>query len=391
MNNNNNNNTMFKIKKIKEAIKSNNVNELRNLGKVHGFVNDKLRKTAWPMILGIKIKKLRNRSKSIGLNNKKFKSRRQERSLSLINNVSNKSNHDQIEKDINRSALMFFAKESNIINNNKDNLGEILHSIFDDSDDMHYIQGFNDVVSVFYTVCNNQDLAKKLSEKMASTFLKDYIMNSSSELNFNALKSIFKIIEKEDDEIYQLFTSIDSVYILSFAVSWILTWFAHDIKSISIISRIYDYCLSSHESISLYLSASLLIYFKKELLDNVCDDVSLHLFFSKLNWKQINYDILFNKTEQLFNKYSNINIINDNDIDQDIDQDVKDINDDNDDDDEDNISDSLSYSPEYNSDFTPSVDQNEDLKDFNISQPQKRISKLSDITDILSQYLIKLK
>ena len=49
------NNNMFKIKKIKEAIKSNNVDELKNLGKRHGFINAKLRKKCWPMILGKKL------------------------------------------------------------------------------------------------------------------------------------------------------------------------------------------------------------------------------------------------------------------------------------------------------------------------------------------------
>ena len=288
----------------------------------------------------------------------------------------NKSNHDQIPKDVSRSALIFYGRDSNS-NHNRDNLGQILHSIFDDAQDMYYIQGFNDVVSVFYTVCNNQDLARKLSQKVASTFLKDYIMNNSSKLSFNAFKIIFKIIKNEDNQIYELFTSIDSVCVLSFAVSWLLTWFAHDVKNINIISRIYDYCLSSHESISLYLSAALLIYFKKELLDQITDDISLHVFFQSLEWEKINYDKWISKTEQLFNKYppknmadsslSNISNISNISIEMDLDEIKEDDNDISDSKAVELMDSSSSSLSEYSSDFTPSSDQNEDFKQFDIN------------------------
>eukprot|EP01084_Bolivina_argentea_P216428 367692_1 len=238
---------MFKIKKIKEAIKDKNVNELRNLAIKHGFINNKLRKQAWPILLGIKKRKKisRNRAKSVtntitNTNTSKSKYKLSKRRSLSFSNVSNKSNYDQIEKDIARSALNFYNLSEEKKQESRTNLGRILHSMFDESEQMHYIQGFNDVVSVFYAVCgDNLQLSKLISERVAKTLLSDYIMNGSSELNFTSLQLIFKMISYHDIELSKLFSSIEQAHLLSFAVSWLLTWFAHEIKEINIIARIY--------------------------------------------------------------------------------------------------------------------------------------------------------
>lgn len=51
-----------------------------------------------------------------------------------------------------------------------------------------------------------------------------------------------------------------------FAVSWVITWFAHDIGSLGSIERIYDFFLASHPLMNLYLSASLLRLYRRPLI-----------------------------------------------------------------------------------------------------------------------------
>ena len=41
-----------------------------------------------------------------------------------------------------------------------------------------------------------------------------------------------------------------------FALSWVLTWFSHDLDDISLICRLYDVCLSGHPLMSLYLATA---------------------------------------------------------------------------------------------------------------------------------------
>eukprot|EP01084_Bolivina_argentea_P006904 13040_1 len=280
---------MFKIKKIKEAAKDLNIEELKTLAKKHGFINNKLRKQVWPILLGLKP------------NNRTKPKPKSASNLPKKHKYSNKSNHNQINKDIPRSALNYY-NINETQEESQHNLGRILHSMFDESQEMHYIQGFNDVVSVFYAVCGNHDLAKRLSKKVARTLLRDYIMNGSQELGFNTVQMIFQIISYCDRELHKLFASINA-HLLSFCVSWLITWFAHEIRDMNVIARIYDYVLCSHELIPLYMSSALLIYFRKELLMQVHDDVTLHCFFQELKWEKIDFNKVIHLSEELFKKY----------------------------------------------------------------------------------------
>eukprot|EP01083_Nonionella_stella_P258481 883474_1 len=143
----------FKTKKIKAAIKANNISELRHKAIKHGFINNTLRKQAWPMLLGMK-----NNINNTNNSNIQHKS---------FSYPSNKSNHEQIEKDIARSALNFYNLSEEKKQESITNIGHILHSIFQ-SEQMHYIQGFNDIVSVIYVVCDsNLQLSKSISNCVA--------------------------------------------------------------------------------------------------------------------------------------------------------------------------------------------------------------------------------
>ena len=39
-------------------------------------------------------------------------------------------------------------------------------------------------------------------------------------------------------------------------VSWIVTWWAHDVTQIQVVQRIYDVCIAQPPTFSLYLAAS---------------------------------------------------------------------------------------------------------------------------------------
>ncbi len=134
---------MFKIKKIKEAIKDNNINELRKLAIKHGFINNKLGKQAWPMLLGIKKRQktnTRNRAKSLTNSNTPNTKQKLTKQRSLSFSVaSNKPNYDQIEKDIARSALNFYNLSEEKKEQSRTYLGRILHSMFDESEQVKSI------------------------------------------------------------------------------------------------------------------------------------------------------------------------------------------------------------------------------------------------------------
>jgi len=46
-----------------------------------------------------------------------------------------------------------------------------------------------------------------------------------------------------------------------FALSWVLTWLAHEIESVKIIARVFDYFLCSHPLAPVYVATSVLLYY----------------------------------------------------------------------------------------------------------------------------------
>uniref|UniRef100_A0A914UIN1 Rab-GAP TBC domain-containing protein n=1 Tax=Plectus sambesii TaxID=2011161 RepID=A0A914UIN1_9BILA len=68
-----------------------------------------------------------------------------------------------------------------------------------------------------------------------------------------------------------------------FALSWLLTWFAHSIDKYDSVVRLYDFFLASHSLMPVYLSAALVLYRSSEILDKCeCDMAQIHSLLSKL-------------------------------------------------------------------------------------------------------------
>merc|ERR1712228_148513 len=63
----------------------------------------------------------------------------------------------------------------------------------------------------------------------------------------------------------------------------------------------------SNELVPIYMSAALLLYFKKDLLQKVNSKgdalQDLHVFFAEIKWEKINFDKIIQISEELFDKY----------------------------------------------------------------------------------------
>lgn len=51
-----------------------------------------------------------------------------------------------------------------------------------------------------------------------------------------------------------------------FALSWYMTWFAHDIDSLEDVSRLFDLFMASHPMMSLYVAVEVLVGARKQIL-----------------------------------------------------------------------------------------------------------------------------
>ncbi|KAL7465734.1 hypothetical protein ACHAXS_006049 [Conticribra weissflogii] len=63
-----------------------------------------------------------------------------------------------------------------------------------------------------------------------------------------------------------------------FALSWIITWFSHDIRDTAMVKRLFDFFLVSHPLMSIYMSVAMMIHplNRIEVLGTDCDFACVH-------------------------------------------------------------------------------------------------------------------
>ncbi|CAB9515089.1 TBC1 domain family member 20 [Seminavis robusta] len=63
-----------------------------------------------------------------------------------------------------------------------------------------------------------------------------------------------------------------------FALSWMLTWFSHDIRDTTLVKRLFDFFLCSHPLMPIYLSVAMLCHSsnRQEILATPCEFAELH-------------------------------------------------------------------------------------------------------------------
>jgi hypothetical protein len=102
-------------------------------------------------------------------------------------------------------------------------------------------------------VVDDDQLAFALSESISRNFIADFMRSDFRNLCL-FMRLIFDIIKIKDKKLYKhLKQSKIEPYV---ALSWLITWFAHDVKSLDEIARVYDAILSSPPIFSIYLCAT---------------------------------------------------------------------------------------------------------------------------------------
>mmetsp|Transcript_29834 Transcript_29834/g.58434 ORF Transcript_29834/g.58434 Transcript_29834/m.58434 type:complete len:386 (+) Transcript_29834:56-1213(+) len=241
------------------------VDQLRALAHT-GFVSDELRKVVWPLLLGLKTV---------------------DRTLPLLPNTLESNPHryfDQVVKDVARSMGCYDTTSKYTTRQReaqRQRLSRLVHTFFNTHPTFHYIQGFHDVFSVFLLVCGDDlALAYAMGEKLSEVHIRDSL-NPNLDLVICALDLIFPLLEQADPELHSFLqsTGVQSFFILS----WVLTWFAHDLFHLRDVARVFDFLLAHHPLMVLYLSAALILQMRKQVLELEEQEYSeVHFLFQRL-------------------------------------------------------------------------------------------------------------
>ena len=150
--------------------------------------------------------------------------------------------------------IIYFVEELRISfkNQKQKELSNIVNAVLCRNDRLHYYQGFHDICSVLLLVLGER-AAFIAAERLALFFLRDAMAPNLS-LIMKQLSLLYVILKVEDCELHDYLQEMNMLPY--FCISWILTWFSHNLKSIDLICRLFDFFIARNPLMPLYFAVT---------------------------------------------------------------------------------------------------------------------------------------
>ncbi|XP_059117604.1 TBC1 domain family member 20 isoform X2 [Peromyscus eremicus] len=133
----------------------------------------------------------------------------------------------------------------------QEELIDIILLILDRNPQLHYYQGYHDIVVTFLLVVGER-LATSLVEKLSTHHLRDF-MDPTMDNTKHILNYLMPIIDQVNPELHDFMQSAEVGTI--FALSWLITWFGHVLSDFRHVVRLYDFFLACHPLMPIYFAA----------------------------------------------------------------------------------------------------------------------------------------
>jgi hypothetical protein len=158
-------------------------------------------------------------------------------------------------------------------------------------DELRYYQGYHDVACIFLHALGNDggdkdplgvELPARVLGQVTQFQLRDSCRSSFDSFQQCLQWTLFPLLAKLDPVLHNHLQDCDMEPF--FCLSWILTWFAHDVRDTNLVKRLFDAFLVSHPLLVLYVSIAMMTHpiNRQILLDTDCDFAALHHTLSML-------------------------------------------------------------------------------------------------------------
>lgn len=167
---------------------------------------------------------------------------------------------------------------------------------------LRYYQGYHDVACIFLSTLSGTapvtprsllpsdqyaslesmanamglDLPAAVLMQISLSHLTDNMKSNFLQLQTALRLALFPLISMMDPEVQHHLNQAEMEPF--FAVSWVLTWFSHDIRDTELVKRLFDVFLVSHPLLPLYMSVAMIVHpvNRREVLNTECDFALLH-------------------------------------------------------------------------------------------------------------------
>lgn len=140
--------------------------------------------------------------------------------------------------------------------------------------------GFHDIcLTVLLAI--GKDRALPVCRKMASLGIFHHFLTEPLEVVAPSYLRLMYVIMRNVDKELEAFLRNAQLGTI-FALSWLLTWFAHSIDSYEAITRLYDFFIATHPLMPVYFATALVLYRSAEILERCeCDMASIHMLLNR--------------------------------------------------------------------------------------------------------------
>jgi hypothetical protein len=151
----------------------------------------------------------------------------------------------------------------------------------------------------------NVPMAVSVFQRFSEFNLKEFLLAHNTELGFGFDKALIILLEaiKEIDSTISLYLVLHGMEQPSFVLSWLITYFTHDIKSSVLQYRIFDYLIGSHPLTVYFLTALITVDHVKVLQKEKNLDISdFFMHFQNIDLDNLDFDRYIIKTEEIMKK-----------------------------------------------------------------------------------------
>jgi len=243
-----------KVERIETALRIGDIASLRELAsQPHGLIEDRLRRDCWPLLMNVPVDDL----PPLGDRKKLRKSR----------------HAHQVKLDVDRSVKRFperMPEKQRLVL--QEQLMDLILWVLEEENDLHYYQGYHDICVTVLQVCGAK-LGQVVARELSRRHLRDYMCPTMDQTRM-LLDFILPIIKEEDDELHDFLLESDVGTI--FALSWVITWYGHVLSDHRFIVRLFDFFVSSHPLMPVFVAAAMVLHCADDVLDQECDMPTVH-------------------------------------------------------------------------------------------------------------------
>uniref|UniRef100_A0A060T9C2 ARAD1D10714p n=1 Tax=Blastobotrys adeninivorans TaxID=409370 RepID=A0A060T9C2_BLAAD len=207
------------------------------------------------------------------------------------------SEEEQIKLDVER-AFVFYPAEGDK-EQLKEKLFDLIRSVFRRHPQLSYYQGYHDIAQVILLVFDGiVENAVPVLEAVTMSFLRDYML-PSLDATLDQLELVPVILTLADPYIGQLVRGKPF-----YALSSVLTFLAHHIKSFDEICVVFDHVIASNDmSFVLYLYVAIIISQRDEIKELGGDVDIIHSYLTNVGEQEFNVFEVMARADELSRKY----------------------------------------------------------------------------------------